>query len=157
LVGTGPLAGATRRLAHRRGIVDRIDWLGYRTAPQSMPAFDIFVLPSRYEGMSYVLMEAVSLAIPVVATDVGGASMIVEHQRNGLLVPPDRPEQLAEAVQRLIADPGLRAEYSAAAQKKRREFSVERMVQSTLELYWTLCPNCGEPRSARRVNGGTTV
>ncbi len=136
LVGTGPLESAVRRLAVRRGVFDRIDWLGYKTAAQIMPAFDIFVMPSQYEGMPYVLMEAVSLGIPTVATRVGGASLSVDHRRNGLLVAPGEAEELAQAIQGLVDNSQMRADFSAAAREKSRQFAVERMVLGTLELYW---------------------
>ncbi len=140
MVGDGPLQSKARKLADQHGVSDRIDWLGYRTAQQSMPAFDVFVMPSRYEGMPYVLMEAVSSGIPIVATRVGGASMSIDHGSNGYLVPTEDPAALADAIQKLVDQPSLRSEFSAAALKKSAEFAVEKMIERTHQLYCKLIP-----------------
>ncbi len=151
MVGEGPLTAQARRLAEQRGISDRVDWLGYKTAEQSMPAFDIFVMPSRYEGMPYVLMEAVSNGIPVVATRVGGASLSIDHGSNGFLVPLDDPTALAEALQHLVDQPSLRAEFSAAGLKKSAEFAVNKMIERTHQLYCRLvtAPSVNSPINQR--------
>jgi glycosyltransferase involved in cell wall biosynthesis len=140
MVGDGPLAERARSLAAARRIADRVDWLGYRTALQTMPAFDLFVMPSRYEGMPYVLMEAVSNGIPAVATRVGGATLSIADGRNGFLVPCEDPQALASAIQRLVDDDQLRSDFSAAALKKATDFTVEKMVERTYRLYCDLCP-----------------
>lgn len=138
MVGTGPLEHDARQLATGLGIADRVSWLGYKTAEQSMPAFDVFVMPSQYEGMPYVLMEAVSIGMPVVATKVGGTSLSIEHRRNGLVVPLENPEELARSLQRLVDSPDLCAEFSSTAIEKSAEFSVDRMVRKTFQLYCKL-------------------
>ncbi len=138
MVGTGPLENEARKLAQQLGIADRVDWLGYQAARDSMPAFDIFVMPSCYEGMPYVLMEAVSAGIPAVAAQVGGVSLSIDDGSNGFVVPPGNPTALAGAVQKLVDQPNLRAEFAAAGRKKSGQFAVEKMIATTLELYWSL-------------------
>lgn len=142
MVGDGPLTAQTRELANKLRVADRIDWLGYRTAQETMPAFDIFTMPSRYEGMPYVLMEAVTNGIPVVATQVGGASLSVDHGRNGFLVPPENADDLATALQQLVDQPVLRADFAVACRKKSAEFAVDKMIARTFELY---CEILGVP------------
>lgn len=69
---------------------------------------DIFVLPSRAEGVPHVIVEAMSRGIPVIATSVGGIPWIIEHASNGLLVSPNSPEELTEALIHIIEDVELR-------------------------------------------------
>ena len=135
IVGTGPLEDEAKSLADELGISSHIDWLGYKTAPESMPAFDVFVMPSRYEGMPYVMMEATSLGLPVVATKVGGTSLGIDDGKNGFVVPLEDEVALADALQKLIDDENLRSDLSEGALVKAASFSVDLMVQRTLQIY----------------------
>ena len=134
IVGVGDLESDCRQLARELKIEDQIYWLGYRTAPEAMPAFDVFMMPSRYEGMPYVMMEALSLGLPVVATPVGGTSLAIQNDENGFIVPFDSPEAMANAMRSLSKD-NIRATMSTAALHKSRDFSVDLMVERTNDIY----------------------
>ncbi|MEZ6127477.1 MAG: glycosyltransferase [Planctomycetaceae bacterium] len=134
IVGVGSMEIECRRLAQELGIADRIYWLGYKTAQQAMPAFDVFVMPSRYEGMPYVIMEALSLGLPVIATPVGGTSLTVNHGVNGFVVPVDGVAETSRAMRTLVDD-SVRNKMSDASLKKAKEFSVDLMVRRTVEVY----------------------
>ena len=94
---------------------------------------DIFVLDSLYEGLSHTLIEALTLGVPVVVSDIGGNTEIVRHQDNGLVVSPEDPRALADALGQLIKDPSLRARLAAAAKASSKDFAVETMLQKTAE------------------------
>jgi glycosyltransferase involved in cell wall biosynthesis len=97
---------------------------------------DIFVLPSRQEGFGIVLLEAMSVGLPIVATKAGAIPELVEDGRHGLLVPPDDPQALAQAIQKLCDSPGLRAEYGrngrARARHMREFYSWEAVGERVL-------------------------
>jgi len=115
IVGSGPLEPELRRAAERD---PRIHVLGFRPRPEALKLVrgsDVFVLPSRHEGLSTSLLEAMAMGIPPVATRVGGNVEVVEHGRTGLLVEPDDPAALAEAIRVLIDDPSLAAKLGNAA------------------------------------------
>ncbi len=109
-VGQDHLNGELQAWAARQLPADSVRFVGPHEA--LLPwyqAADLFVLPSRFEGMSNALLEAMACGLPVIATDVGGNAEVIEAGRSGLLVPVDDPTQLARQMERLIADPRLRA------------------------------------------------
>src|SRR5690606_29393466 len=97
IVGDGPLRQSLEDLAIQLEISDRVRWLGAQNGQQSMPAFDVFVLSSHYEGMPYVLLEAAHAGLPIIATNVSGVSSIVRDQENGFVVPPGDDHCMAKA------------------------------------------------------------
>jgi glycosyltransferase involved in cell wall biosynthesis len=136
-VGDGPQADKMRREAVRLGLGERCLFLGAREdATALMALFDIFVLPSLWEGLPFVLMEAAGLGKPIVATAVDGVPEILEDGRTGVLVPPGDPEALAAAVIRLLRD---RDEAGRLAERARSlvpsRFPLSRMVEQTQNLY----------------------
>ncbi len=133
LVGGGPLAPRLKTRARSLGIDSRVRFLGFRAPEEALPAFDLLALPSRYEGMPYVLLEALWVGLPVVATRVGGAAFVLGEV--GLLVPPGDGKALAGAIKRLLADPGERAARAEAARARARRFLLQHMVRATLALY----------------------
>jgi glycosyltransferase involved in cell wall biosynthesis len=103
-----------------------VEFLGFRTDTHNVIAdSDIAVLPSYHEGLPLFLIEAMSCGLPVVATDVVGCRSVVKHEVNGLLVPVKNVSALADAIQRLVSDPELRAELGAAG----RRMAIERFDQ----------------------------
>jgi glycosyltransferase involved in cell wall biosynthesis len=102
-------------------------------------ASHIAVLPSRREGLPKSLLEAAACGRPIVATDVPGCREIARSGINALLVPPDDPAALAEAILTLANDPGMRMRFGVAGRKLvEEEFSSERIGQATVALYDTL-------------------
>lgn len=131
----GPLAG-------------RCLFTGFRDdVPRLMASLDLLVLPSHSgEGSPAVVKEAMASGVPVVATDLEGVREIVEDGREAVLVPTGDPARLAAAVERLAADPDLRASLAGAARSRVREFSADRMVDRTLEVYSKLLERSKDPR-----------
>jgi glycosyltransferase involved in cell wall biosynthesis len=97
---------------------------------------DIFVLSSTSEGMPITILEAMAAGVPVVASDVGGVSELVEHGVTGLLVPPRDPDALAAALRRLLDDPQSRRTLGDAGRARAEaEFDLPRFRAQHLELY----------------------
>lgn len=136
LVGTGPLEGILRRQAEQRGIADDIVWPGFREdIPTVMRAFDIFTLPSTYEGLGLVLLEAMAAGRPVVANRASAIPEVVVDQVTGLLVSIGNHDELAHAFARL-SDPALRSTFGEAGRKRVMEdFTLQSMHRRTDELY----------------------
>jgi glycosyltransferase involved in cell wall biosynthesis len=111
--------------------------LGFRTDALSlMWAADIFVLPSLAEPFGLVLLEAMSLGKPVVATSAGGPLEIVLAGETGLLVPPAQPHELALAINQLLADPEKAIEMGRKGLERYKErFTTERMARETVAVY----------------------
>ncbi len=98
--------------------------------------FDVVVLPSRSEGLSQALMEAMALGKPVVATRAGGNTDLIVNGVHGLLVPPNDDAAMAEAIQHLLADRELGRRLGAAARERvRAAFTIERTLALTREVY----------------------
>lgn len=140
VVGDGPQADRMRREARRLGLGERCLFLGAREdATALMALFDVFVLPSLWEGLPFVLVEAAALGKPVVATAVDGVPEILEDGRTGLLVPPGDSAALADAVIRLLRD---KDEARRLAERARTlvppRFPLRRMVEQTQNLYLEL-------------------
>jgi glycosyltransferase involved in cell wall biosynthesis len=105
VAGDGPERPALARRAASGGVADAISWLGFvPRAQQLYAAADVAVLPSHSEGSPNALLEAAAYRLPIVATDVGGVSEILEHRHSGLLVPPRRPDALASALREVLVD-----------------------------------------------------
>ena len=135
IVGDGSLKESLVKLAVELEISAQVRWLGAVSGLEHMPAFDLLVLPSFYEGMPYVLVEALFAGLPIVATAVAGTKLTVQPGVNGLLVPPGNPQALALAIAELLQDPDRRRSFGQASLKKSREFTVELMVSRTLAHY----------------------
>jgi len=117
-----------------------VEWWGYQEDMASvMRDSHIICLPSYREGLPKVLVEAAAAGRPIVTTDVPGCRDVVDHERNGLLVPPGDGEALANALERLARDPALRAQMGVEGRRKAEEqFSLSKIVASHLQLYQDL-------------------
>jgi len=137
LAGDGPMRAALARMAAELGIADDVHFLGERSDPVSlMQVADLLVLPSRQEGLSNVLLEAMAAGCPVVASAVGGTPELVVDGRTGLLFADDDAEALALCLRRLSTDAPLRATLAAQArQRASADYSVERLVAATTQVY----------------------
>ncbi|MEW5767278.1 MAG: glycosyltransferase [bacterium] len=137
LVGDGPQREKIERLAVELSISEKVRFLGQRRdVPDILSCLDVFVLPSLYEGLPNVVLEAMACRLPVVGTDVGGTNELVLDGQTGILVPPKDPERLAEAIVTLLRDKGLTRRMAEAGRKRvEEEFSLERMVNSVEEVY----------------------
>jgi glycosyltransferase involved in cell wall biosynthesis len=117
-VGGGELADHVGRLASRQP-GPRVVLAGERTdVPEILPAFDVFALPSRYEGLPTAIVEAMACGVPVVATAVNAVSDVVVPGETGLLVPPQRPDLMAGAVAYLLDRPEVAARLAGTARAR---------------------------------------
>ena len=139
IVGDGKLKEELRLKAESLEIDDKIAMVGETEPYAYMRHADIFVLSSLYEGLSLVLLEAISLGLPVVSTDCNyGPNEIIENGENGLLVPVADPEKLASAILKLIGNKELRLKLGKKAEERARHFSHDRMVSSYEEVFMNL-------------------
>lgn len=135
IIGFGELEEDVKIQILEAHLSDRIHLGSEVPGPEAMQAFDALVMPSRYEAMSYVMLEAAAAGLPMVLTDVGGASTAVENGINGLLVPnSDDPSELAEAMLTVSSHERHQAMKTAAALRTNR-FTLERMVRETEAVY----------------------
>jgi glycosyltransferase involved in cell wall biosynthesis len=120
----------------RLGLEGHVDLAGYRPdAAGLMPAFDVYCLASRFEGMPVSLLEAMALGLPSVATAVGGVPEVATHGEDALVVPPDDPPALAAAVVALLRDPERRRTMGERARATADGYSIEAMVRRTEAVY----------------------
>lgn len=134
LAGAGPEEGALRALARARGLEARVRLLGHqRDVPAVLAALDVFCMPSRWEGFGLALAEALACGKPAVASAVDSLPEVLGEA--GLLVPPEQPAALADALGSLLTDPTRRAALTRAARARAERFSVERMVAAYDALY----------------------
>ncbi len=138
MVGSGELEPEVRKAIAESGLQNRIRLTSAFTGSQAVPAFDMLVMPSRYEAMSYVMLEAAAAGKPMISTDVGGASTVIDQDGNGLIVANDGDSaKLANAMVE-SADPDRYRAMRAAAQEKMASFSVETMIEKTEAVYYRL-------------------
>jgi len=125
------------KAANRRIKESRVLFAGFRPGAASyLSAFDVFVLPSIKEGLPYVILESGLAGLPVVATEVGGIPEVIKDGENGFLVPPGKPELLAEKLSEITENPELRKRLGKNFERHvRKEFSLTKMVEKTIELY----------------------
>jgi glycosyltransferase involved in cell wall biosynthesis len=135
-VGDGELAETMRRRAAADPAV-RIILAGERAdVPELLPAFDVFALPSRYEGLPTAVVEAMMCGIPVVATAVNSVSDVVIPGETGLLVPPGRPDLMAAAVEYLLDSPATAARMAGAARTRLGDrYSLTALRSALIEAY----------------------
>lgn len=140
IVGEGPMRAALAREIEKAGVQSRVDMPGFvENLTPYYRAADVFVLPStgRTEAFGLVQLEAMSCGLPVINTSITtGVSSVSLHGLTGLTVSPGEPAALASALNLLLNDEGLRAQYGhAAACRARAEFSLEQMLSKTYGLY----------------------
>lgn len=127
------LAAAVRDL----GLGDVVALCGPTEQPErALAGLDVFVQPSLTEATSNILLEAMAMALPIVATDVGGTPALIEHEVTGLLVPAGDSAAIAKAVIRLAESPEMGARLGAAARSRvRARFGMDRMVTEMEHVY----------------------
>ena len=134
VIGDGPLRGSLERSSP-----PNVHFLGYmerREALRVVAGSDVYVQPSRQEGLSTSLLEAMALRVPVVATRVGGNLEVIEHGVTGILVDPENPEELAQSIKKLLSDPGLAESLANKAfERVREKYSWQRVVEQYLRVY----------------------
>jgi glycosyltransferase involved in cell wall biosynthesis len=137
VVGEGGLRDQLVALAASLGIADRVRFTGLRhDVPALLAGVDVLALTSLYEGLPNVVIEAMATGAVAVTTDVGGCRELIVDGETGVLVPPRRPDAVADAIAALLRDPA-RAERLRLAARRRieQEFSLEAMVRRTTAVY----------------------
>jgi glycosyltransferase involved in cell wall biosynthesis len=135
-VGQGPLEAELRALHARLHLGARFVFAGYRSdAVRVMSGFDVFCLPSLFEGLPIAMLEALALGLPVVATDVGGIRDFAADGTDIVLVPPSRPDLLAKATLEVACDPARREMMRRTAEARRQQLDVRVAVREMEEIY----------------------
>lgn len=137
LVGDGGLRDELAAQAARLGVSDRVTFHGFRRDAEALMAgADALIMPSLHEGLPYTLLEAMSLGLPVVVSDVGGLAEVLRHEETGLLVTVGNAPALAAALMRLAEAPELRTSLGAAAARdQRRAYTLAAMGEGYLAAY----------------------
>lgn len=137
LVGDGPQRPAIESLIAGLNLGANVELTGFRSdVAELLGRADVFLMSSRYEGISIALLEAMRAGLPTVATQVGGIPETVLEHRTGLLVPTEDIDGFAAAMSSLAASPGLRRQYGDAAREfQAREFSSNAMLERYAALY----------------------
>jgi glycosyltransferase involved in cell wall biosynthesis len=136
VVGQGPMEQELRMLRDRLHLGARFRFLGYRDdATRVMSAFDVFCLPSHFEGLPISLMEATALGLPIVATEVGGVPEFAIDGAEAVLVPAGCPELLADAITSVVTDPTRRQKMARAALERAKDADAARAVRAMEAVY----------------------
>jgi glycosyltransferase involved in cell wall biosynthesis len=137
IAGVGSEQEGIERLAQEKGLGGRLSLLGQREdIPDLLAAADVFAMPSYSEGLPVALLEAMFASKAIVASSVGGIPGAVKSEREALLTPPGDASAIAEALRRLLLDPGQRTRLGAAAHREAEStFGIELMADAYEALY----------------------
>jgi len=140
IAGKGPEKLNMEKAIRERALDKKVTLLGpVKDIKSFYSSLDIFVLPSLFEGLSNSLLEAMSMGLPVVATDTSGSNELVRDGMTGLLIPKSRPDILSKAINRLYHDRALREQLGKEARKTIKiGYSIESIALKYLELYENL-------------------
>ncbi len=145
IAGEGPLAGPLQKEAASLGIGESVHFIGPRLdIPELLQMFDLYVLPSLWEGLPMVLLEAMAAGCPVIATNVGGNSTVITHGYNGSLIEPRNPGLLAAEIVKIASQPTVREAYRHRSREIiHRQYSIDTMVKKYEQLYLRTTVNTG--------------
>jgi len=136
VAGDGPERAALDALARARGVAPLVRWLGFQADVRPcLAAADVFVAPSRTEGLGVAAIEALAAGVPVLAARAGGLPEVLEGAECGLLLPPDAPADWASALVALAGDPAALARMARAAPARAARFSANLSVHELEGLY----------------------
>ena len=139
LAGPGELPPRAAALLAAHPQLEWVGWLGPEEKDELLRAAEIFVMPSRSEGLPMALLEAMAYGMAVLATDVGGIPEVVEPEVDGLLVTPsERPPEMADALRRLAADPDLRRRLADGARRRVESLDADEVAGRLDALYASL-------------------
>jgi glycosyltransferase involved in cell wall biosynthesis len=139
-VGAGVSLAAVHREVMQSGLAAKIRLTGFREdVPALLAAMDVVVLPSVREGVPQVLLQALAMRKPVVASAVGGIPEVIQHQRTGVLVPPNDPQALSAGVVHLLNHRAQAVEWAeAGGQFVETHYTLERMIDRTAAVYTSI-------------------
>jgi glycosyltransferase involved in cell wall biosynthesis len=150
IAGDGPLSLELKALAASLGLTRWVRFLGWRTdAVDLLGIMDVFCMTSRWEGCPMVLLEAMAVRRPVVATNIGGIREIVVHGQTGWLVEPRKPEAMADRIVSLLENVEERERMGRAARRRvEKDFSADAMLKAYTQLYRRLARNTARSHKA---------
>src|SRR5262249_37859141 len=153
--GMGQLEADLRARCKALGLEERVVFLGQRRdSERLLAAADIVILPSLYEGLPLCAIEALAVARPLVATDIGGTREVVINDETGLVVAPADAVGLAAAIRRILQEPQLGRKLGAKGRVwVEANFDVRRQIAETADLYAELLPLNGTPTAEIERNG----
>jgi len=138
IFGQGVLEKTLREQIQSLGLSRQVKLAGLAPMEEILSVADIFVLPSLWEGLSIALVQALSVGLPIVATNVSGSNEAVRDNENGLLVSPKDRGALAAALQKLISDASLRERLGLAAKASADKFSIEENLKRLEHEFGTI-------------------
>jgi glycosyltransferase involved in cell wall biosynthesis len=150
IIGEGDQKSRLEQAISDLGCNDHIRLLGFRPdVPELYEAMDVFVVSSVREGLPRVLLEAMAVGVPVVATRVGDIPQLIRDGESGLLIEPGRAAELAEALERLVRDSELRSRIRESGfQAVQANYRIEKQLTQVGDIYRTLfLDGCRDPRS----------
>jgi glycosyltransferase involved in cell wall biosynthesis len=136
IAGGGPDLERLRARTQELGLTENVQFLGECSdVHQLLRSSDIFLNTSRYEGMPISVLEAMAMALPIVATEVAGNTELVRHGDNGLLAPLDQPAELAAAIMDVLGSPERFSEFSARSLAEGQRYLIGNTAKMHLNLY----------------------
>jgi glycosyltransferase involved in cell wall biosynthesis len=141
VAGSGPEERGLRQLATSLNLTPRMIFVEGGVAMQAyLSAVDVFCLPSLQQGLGVLLLEAMAMGRPVIASGVGGVVRVIEDNQSGLIVPPSDSRRLSERIIELLKDPGRARQIASRGQEvARTQFHEDRMLDETIQLYQEIC------------------
>lgn len=142
IIGDGPIKNDLGNLSQELKIQNNVFFLSHKKeAIDYMPLFDVFCLPSLWEGQPNVILEAMALGLPIVATGVGGVPEMIKDKGNGILVSPANSKALSEAIEFLLKNEEEREKIAQAALNSVKKYDIKTMVTRYENFYCSLIKN----------------
>lgn len=139
LLGDGELRSEVEAQVRQLGLENHVKIAGQvNNVLEQLEGFDLFVSSSLWEGLPTVIMEAMAVGVPVIATDIPGSREMISHRKNGWLVAPAAPSSLANAINKLIENPQLRRQLSQGGKQSVKKYSIQEIAKSYKNLYDSL-------------------
>ena len=135
LMGDGPQAPAVSRALAEHGVSSDTTWMRDAVGRDLLPAVDVLLVTSQYEGFSYVMLEGLDAGSAIVTTPVGGARDCVVHGSNGAIVAEPTPDALSSAVEHFIESPDTLRAARTVSRSRAHHFAIERMIDRLASLY----------------------
>lgn len=159
IAGSGPEEHSLRQLAGSLNLSRRLTFVDGGVSMQGyLPAIDIFCLPSLQQGLGVMMLEAMALGRPVIASGVGGVTSVIEDRVTGLIVPPSDSVSLSERILELLRQRDFARQLAAAGQElMRTKFSEQRMLDELLEVYRDVAQTVDRSAESAPIQGRTTA
>ena len=136
IIGEGNLKNELLNLSEKLGLTKRIHFLGFRQdVLKIIASSNLFISSSLWEGIPTVLLEAMALCVPIIATDIPGTRELIVDQQTGILVQPKNPKQLAKAIRRFICDPDATVSLVNNSRMYVRDFTMIKVKEKYLGIY----------------------